>query len=146
MPETASQLAGKESNVPPQLPRRKQNARVLLLIAVAVLLGCGALLFFFNPAQHGFYPRCAFYQITGWQCPGCGGLRAMHQLLHGHILTALQLNAIAVIGLPLVAWGLWREVARDGIKVRARWLWLMGAALLLFGIVRNLPGFGWLSP
>lgn len=110
------------------------------------MLGGGGLLYSFNPAQHSFYPRCAFYQLTGWQCPGCGGLRAMHQLLHGHLRTALQLNALAVIALPLAAWGLWRELARGGMQLRARWLWLLGAMLLLFGIIRNLPGFGWLAP
>ena len=146
MPETAPQVGANESAVPPQLPGRKLESRVLLVIAVVALLVCGGLLYFFNPAQHSFYPRCAFYQITGWQCPGCGGLRAMHQLLRGQILTALQMNALAVLFLPAVTWCLWREWWRGGVKLRARWIWLLGATLLLFGIIRNLPGFGWLSP
>lgn len=108
-------------------------------------LFCAALLFYFNPAQHSFYPRCAFYQITGWQCSGCGGLRAAHQLLHGQVVEALRLNALAVLALPLAVWFLWRNWARGGAGVRARWVWLFLAVLVVFGVVRNLPGFGWLS-
>jgi len=146
MPETAPQHPAETADAPPRPAGRKLNARVWLAIWGGVLLGCCALLFFFNPAQHSFYPRCAFYQMTGWQCPGCGGLRAAHQLLHGHVVEAFRLNALAVLALPLVAWMLWRNWARGGAGVRARWLWLMGAVLLLFGVFRNLPGLGWLSP
>lgn len=146
MPEVLAQTPAAEAGVPPRIAPRKLEARVLLVVLAVVVFICLALLFIFNPAQHSFYPRCTFYQLTSWQCPGCGGLRALHQLLHGHILTALQLNALAVLGLPLAAWGAWRELARDGMKLRSRTVWLAGAALLVFGIVRNLPGFGWLSP
>jgi hypothetical protein len=146
MPEAVPHLPEKESGAPPQLPGRKTDTRVWLISWAALLLGCCVLLFFFNPALHSFYPRCAFYQMTGWQCPGCGGLRAAHQLLHGQVVEAFRLNALAVLAMPLVTWLLWRNWARGGVRVRARWVWLALAALLVFGVVRNLPGFGWLSP
>ena len=146
MPETAPQLPVETTGDPPRLAERKTNGKVWLAVWGGVLLGCCALLFFFNPAQHSFYPRCAFYQMTGWQCPGCGGLRAAHQLLHGQVVEALRLNALAVLALPLAGWILWRNWARGGARVQARWVWLGLVALLLFGVVRNLPGFAWLSP
>lgn len=146
MREAAPQVPGAEADVPPRLPARKTERRVWLAIWVVVMLGCCALLFFFNPAQHGFYPRCAFYQLTGWQCPGCGGLRAAHQLLHGHVLTALHLNALAVASAPLLIWWLWRERVRGGVRLRARWVWWLLGVLVAFGVARNLPGFGWLAP
>ena len=146
MPESAPHLPGDEAGAPPRPAVRKAEPRAWLVIWGVVLLGGCVLLFYFNPAQHGFYPRCAFYQMTGLQCPGCGGLRAAHQLLHGHVLEALRLNALAVLALPLAAWVLWRNWARGGAVVRARWVWLCLVGLLLFGAVRNLPGFGWLSP
>lgn len=146
MPEAAPHLPGEEPGAPPRLAAWKTEQRVWLAIWGAGLLGCCALLFYFNPAQHSFYPRCAFFQMTGWQCPGCGGLRAAHQLLQGHVGEAFRLNALAVLGMPLAAWWLWRNWARGGARVRVRWVWLFLAGLLLFGVMRNLPWFGWLSP
>ena len=60
--------------------------------------------FLFNPSHYGFYPRCILYRMTGIYCPGCGALRASHQLIHGHFLTALRCNALLVLfGALLVA-------------------------------------------
>ena len=73
---------------------RSLHWRVILVLAVLAGL---ALLFWLNPAQYAIYPRCAFYSMTGWQCPGCGGLRATHQMLHGNWGEAWALNPIAVL-------------------------------------------------
>ncbi len=146
MSEAANPLPEAQAGIPPRLAARRAQARIWWMIWGGVLLACGGLLFFFNPALHGFYPRCAFYQLTGCYCPGCGGLRALHQLLHGHLLTALKSNGLAVLGLPLAAWWVWRQWAHDGAAIRARWVWWFVAALLVFGVARNLPGFGWLAP
>lgn len=112
---------------------------------LAGLIG-GGLLFRFNPAQHGFYPHCVFHAVTGLQCPGCGGLRAVHQLLHGNLVAAAHFNVLVVIAFPLGIWAAWRELTGAGLSLRPRWVWLLGMLLLGFGILRNLPGFGWLSP
>lgn len=146
MPDAASHPSAEEGGVPPRLSVSKTNTRVWLFLWGAVLLGCGALLFFFNPAHHSFYPRCAFHQLTGWQCPGCGGLRAAHQLLHGHVTEALRLNVLAVLAIPLAAWWVWRRRVHGRGRVRAGWLWWMLVVLVVFGVLRNLPGFGWFSP
>ena len=116
------------------------------------MLAVGAALFLFNPAEHAFYPQCYFHQVTGWQCPGCGGLRAMHQLLHGHLTAALHLNVLAVAALPVFGWLMAREffgcqrgaVARRFVS--ARWIWCGVAVLLVFSVLRNLPAFAFLSP
>ncbi|MDO5293867.1 MAG: DUF2752 domain-containing protein [bacterium] len=36
---------------------------------------------------------CAFYMLTGWYCPGCGGTRAFGYFLHGHFLKSIHFNA-----------------------------------------------------
>ena len=71
--------------------------------ALVAFLLAGTLLFFFDPATAGFYPPCLFRTILGVQCPGCGSLRAAHQLLHGNIAAAWSLNKPLLIALPLAA-------------------------------------------
>jgi hypothetical protein len=71
--------------------------------AASLLLVCGIVFFFFDPATAGFYPPCLFKTIFGAPCPGCGSLRAMHQLLHGNLEAAWVLNKLIVVGLPLAA-------------------------------------------
>jgi hypothetical protein len=40
-----------------------------------------------NPADNP-YPRCLLKVATGIDCPGCGGTRALHALLHGDVAGA----------------------------------------------------------
>ncbi|NIM07518.1 MAG: DUF2752 domain-containing protein, partial [Armatimonadetes bacterium] len=63
-------------------------------------------LYKFNPAGTSFYPPCPFNMLSGLYCPGCGSLRALHQLSHGHLLAALYLNPLMVIALPFIVYGL----------------------------------------
>ncbi len=106
-------------------------------------------LFSFDPAQHSFYPRCMLKQLTGLDCPGCGGLRATHQLLHGHVLTAFRLNPLLVTLAPLVAvWLVWAGVQRfrhrafPEIPLTPRRVWLLVAVTVGFSVLRNLPAGG----
>src|SRR5687768_3288825 len=70
-------------------------------MAAGILLA--AIVFYaYNPATENFFPACPFLSLTGFLCPGCGSQRALHQLLHGNFLAALQLNALLVISVPLL--------------------------------------------
>jgi len=71
--------------------------------AVLAIAAVGIVLFLFDPATAGFYPPCLFKSLFGWPCPGCGSLRALHQLLHGRLAAAWELNRNVVIALPLAA-------------------------------------------
>jgi len=119
-----------------------------LLSAAFVLLAVMALVYLhiFNPATKSLYPTCPFYWATGCYCPGCGTLRALHQLLHGHLWTALGLNPLTVISLPLL--GYWfvseAKLAIAGfplprIHLRARTTWVLLGLILAYWILRNLP-------
>ena len=111
--------------------------------AVAV---AAVLLRVFDPATSGIFPPCPVYYLTGWYCPGCGSLRAMHQLLHGHLWAAWAMNPLTVVLMPFLAYGLAShllfEIRRRGLPqplLSAVWVRALCAAILLFGIVRNLP-------
>jgi len=103
------------------------------------------ILFLYNPSQAGFYPFCLFHRTTGLLCPGCGTLRAMHQLLHGHFAAAFRFNALFVCSLPLLSWlaiRLFLSQVRhqpSPFPIRPVWLWCGLAVLIAFGILRNLP-------
>jgi hypothetical protein len=147
----ADQICGR---IPPRYADSQRRPVRRFVLSSALLLACAALLYFFNPAQFGFYPTCTFYKTTGLLCPGCGTLRAMHQLLHGHIPAAFRFNALFVSLLPFVILGCIR-VARERAAnrpalawIRPAWLWLGLVVLLLFAILRNFPGAShyWLAP
>jgi len=115
----------------------------------AILAGAAAflaLLFFFAPDRHAFYPRCVFYSLTGLQCPGCGGLRAAHHLMHGDLAVAFRYHPLFVALAPLLIGGAaWRLVSqRKGgswanLLDRPAVLWLILAGVVAFAVLRNLP-------
>ena len=111
--------------------------------AVAV---AGVLLRGFDPATAGIFPPCPLHYLTGWYCPGCGSLRAIHELLHGHLWAAWAMNPLTVVLLPFLAYGLAShvlfEIRGRGLPqlfLPALWIRALCATILLFGIVRNLP-------
>ncbi|MGW2636175.1 DUF2752 domain-containing protein [Streptomyces sp. NPDC001348] len=105
-----------------------------------------------DPNRPGHYPVCPLLRCTGLYCPGCGGLRSAHALVHGDLLTALHDNAPAVAGYLgfAVLWTVWAVRTARGRPFRIdpspAHLWTAGVLLLLFTVVRNLPFGGWLHP
>src|SRR5882762_3500779 len=108
-------IEAEPGTIPPLLwdspPRSRTRSTVL---AVGVCFGV-FLLFTFNPVQFGFYPVCQFYKTTGLLCPGCGSLRALHNLLHGHLAEAFRFNQLLFLSLPATA-----AIAGFYLKQKAR--------------------------
>ncbi len=75
--------------------------KLAVLAAVAGLVGL-ACLYFWDPAEIAHFPKCPFFALTGYQCPGCGTLRGIHALLHLHLADALKHNLFMVASLPVV--------------------------------------------
>lgn len=125
----------------------EHNHRVLGLSVLGLTLmgaGLAAVLYFLDPATTAIYPVCYFHRFTGLDCPGCGGLRATHQLLHGHIGQAFRLNALVVLAAPVLAVLCARFLLRHfkgqraRFEIRTSWLWAGLALLVVFGILRNV--------
>ena len=118
------------------------------LFAGALLSGLagGIVLRIFDPATSGMFPPCPFHYLTGLYCPGCGSLRAMHQLLHGNLEAAWAMNPLTVVLLPFVGYGLAAEAL---LQIRGRrltgwilpgfWIQVLCGVIVVFGVVRNLP-------
>jgi hypothetical protein len=114
-----------------------------------------ALLYAFDPATTVFFPSCPIRLLTGWSCPGCGTLRALHALLHGRLGDALHDNALTVSLLPTwAAAGIFGRLrirrARGAFTAMTSPAAAAGLFMLalLFGVVRNIPlrPFLWLVP
>jgi hypothetical protein len=118
----------------------------------ATAIGMSAMVFFFNPSTHGFYPVCMFHSLTGLNCPGCGMTRALYALLHGNVRLALKDNALFVLALAALAvWGarfvfLKSKNQPATFNVPPKFLWGFLVVAFVFAVTRNLPGFSFLSP
>lgn len=128
-------------------------AKALLLAGGVLLCAAGALVFFaFDPTKVSLFPPCLFHEITGLDCPGCGAQRALHELLHGHLVPAIRFNAMFVASLPFAAWLAPRWSTRmwkgEPIVFNTTWLWIYCSAWALFAVLRNLPVplFHWFAP
>lgn len=122
------------------------------VVGGAVVVGIAAVVFFFNPSTHGFYPVCAFHQMTGLNCPGCGATRSFYALLHGQFRLALRDNALFVvvlagIGLRTAWYVSTRRMGRPAGKFAPTpVLWGLLVVTIIFSLLRNLPAFAFLSP
>ena len=118
---------------------RCRVAGVLGAAAVAMLVALTAVV---DPLKPGVYPLCPFRAVTGLDCPGCGSLRAVHDLAHADLHGAMDHNAVLVVVLVSVAVrAVWR-VVRPGVgrALGARWAPLpVAVGLLLWTVARNLP-------
>lgn len=110
--------------------------------AGAVLAGALAYVGLADPHRSGsLFPACPFKAVTGLNCPACGGLRMVHDLLHGDVAAAVVDNVFLLVGLPmLLTWVLMRW--RQGKPVmNPPAVVIIIAAAVSWTVVRNLPGF-----
>ncbi|MER7839952.1 DUF2752 domain-containing protein [Streptomyces sp. NPDC096040] len=135
----------------PALPSLRGRLAVPAGVMAAVV-GAFAYVGTVDPNQPGHYPVCPLYRLTGLYCPGCGGLRSAHAFIHGDFLAALRDNAAGVAAYLAfaVVWTVWVGRAVRGrpfrIELRPVPMWTLGALLLVFTVVRNLPFAGWSHP
>lgn len=86
------------------------------VIFTLVVILSGVVLYWLDPAQYVFMPKCIFRMLTGWDCPGCGLQRAVHALLHGRFWEAVQYNYFLLLGIPYVLAVMYMEWFTSGEK------------------------------
>ncbi|OKJ08295.1 hypothetical protein AMK19_20030 [Kitasatospora sp. CB01950] len=130
------------------VPRRLVRPLAALVAVAMPTAFVGAV----DPNTPGHYPVCPLLQATGWWCPGCGGLRCVHALTRGDLLTAGHDNLMVTL-LALAALALWvRWTVRAvrgrpaGVRLTGRQTVLLMVALAVFAVVRNLPIGAGLAP
>jgi hypothetical protein len=120
---------------------------------MAAGLGACAYIAMVDPNHSSAYPQCPTKLLTGLDCPMCGATRAVHSLLRGDVVGAMDHNLIFVLLLPafiytFVAWTSTR-MGRPMKPIPMSNLWVSGTlavVLLAFTVARNLPGpLHWLN-
>lgn len=56
--------------------------------------------YFVDPVLSHLSLPCPWKLLTSTQCPACGFQRALHALLHGEIIKALQYNYFFIVSIP----------------------------------------------
>jgi Protein of unknown function (DUF2752) len=106
-----------------------------------------------DPNHSSAYPQCPTKLLTGLDCPMCGATRAVHSLLRGDIVGAMDHNLLFVLLLPALAYSFvaWTSTRlgrpMKPIPMSSRWVAVPLALIMIaFAIVRNLPGpLHWLN-
>jgi hypothetical protein len=117
------------------------NFNKILLAVLA--LSITAFYFFWNPAENSLLPSCPFKNITGFYCPGCGGQRAFHALLHGDFIEAFHDNLLIFIVIPITFYKIILEMngsaSNDVFILKDGEIWIFLSLLFFFTILRNVP-------
>ena len=87
------------------------------------------------------YPQCPFKTITGWDCPFCGGLRLVHDVVHGDLAASINDNVVLLFGLPLLAVWILTRLRRGRMALPIPAVVAIVTLVAVWTVVRNLPGF-----
>ena len=119
------------------------------LLGILIIAIPASVLFFFNPKEAIWMPKCPLYLLTHLQCPSCGSTRAAYSFLHLHFHDAFLYNPFLVLSIPyaiiLVAVTFFDPNGRlSGLKrifCSNTAIYIYLSLYILWGILRNIPPF-----
>ena len=123
-------------------------------VVAAGVLAATAVLHVRDPHASGSYGFCPWLALTGTYCPGCGGLRAVHDLTDADLAAAVSSNllVVALVPVAVLLWAWWAHARWRGRLLRPTAaltrpaVWTLGTAVALFTLLRNLEPAAWLAP
>lgn len=131
---------------------------ILLILAIIIPVTAIYIYYaYYQQTDSTWINQCTIYRFTGVNCPGCGGQRSLHSLLHGEIAQALRYNSLFILGLPFLIYLYYiaiRVYILDHKEYLQSFVFSKGfaytflAAIIMFFILRNIPlfPFTYLSP
>jgi len=136
-------------------PRTRRVRMREPLVTAGLVGGLTVALHFRDPHASGSWGFCPWASLTGFYCPGCGGLRAVNDLTNADVVGAASSNLVFVLMVPLlvVLWLRWTRRAWSGAPEPERgvqhpgvWIAVFAVVMVVFGVLRNLPAGSWLAP
>ena len=124
--------------------------KIKILIVVIIMFVLGLL----SMKHFNIGIPCVYYQLSGLYCSGCGMTRATFSLLQLDFYQAFRYNAFAIIIIPLIglyiiggiyAWLFNKANFMDNKIPGIVWIVFI-VALLVYGVLRNIPQFVFLAP
>jgi len=97
---------------------------------------------------------CMIRVLAGVYCPGCGITRMLFSILSFDLYGAFRMNPLMFILLPFftvfilhAVYCYIRDIPDRLYKAIPLWVYIsLGAVVLIFGIIRNIPPFLFLAP
>ena len=94
---------------------------------------------------------CLFYEITGYYCPGCGITRLLFSLLQLDFYQAFRYNPlifilIIITGIYWLVKFILKKFMNISIEIPNYVYYILLVIVIIFGILRNIPMFDFLSP
>ena len=96
-------------------------------------------------------PPCLFHKWTGFYCPGCGGTRAIRELLQGHVMNSFFYHPVVVYGSVLYIWFMISHTVeyvskgkfRIGMPYTDKYLYIAAGIILLQWVIKNMVKLIW---
>mgnify|MGYP000884136535 FL=1 len=129
-------------------PSEKIPAQERILLSGILVVGVAGLVYFTADWGPGFYwGNYSIFKHLNLYCPACGGSRSIYNLVRGNFLYAWRCNQLFILSLPLIVlsgFALLRAIL-TGYPITGKCLhpllvWGYLVAIILFGILRNMPG------
>ena len=94
---------------------------------------------------------CLCYEITGYYCPGCGITRLLFSLLKLDFYQAFRYNPlifilIIITGIYWLVKFILKKFMNISIEIPNYVYYILLIIVIIFGILRNIPMFDFLSP
>lgn len=123
---------------------RKFNVFLGIIVTIFLIVGI-VLIVKYDPEKVKIFPPCVFYSATGLYCPGCGMTRAMHALLNGELLKAVNFNPLFFLFLPLFLYMVIVQIKSliktgkiTNIRINYQLMRLILLIVILFWVLRNI--------
>lgn len=108
------------------------------------------LIYYFIVKKYNFSIPCAFHEITGYECPGCGITRMLFAILQFNFYEAIKYNILLFSSLPFIIYfgakHYWYWLNNKKVKpLPKKYYYIILIIVLLFGVIRNIECFSFLS-
>ncbi len=127
--------------------------RTKKFFAAVIIIITAGLLYYLIIKLTGFAIPCYIRKITGLYCPGCGVTGMCISLLKMDFAGAIKHNFAIVTLLPfllyifgVVSYRYIRYCTKNMKKQENILIWIMIGYMIIFGVLRNLPMFSFLTP